>query len=413
MKSLIVLISIVLMITTFFSNNLYVNSKNSLKNIRNLDNMENSVLNTEENSKSNKTNENNEISQETIKVQNNEQMGELPDNSTDKYKVSNDDKFVTLYAVDNFTITKIFREWKVTFNIYVIFHNIPSADKMIITFEVIQKDSRLLEEEKPLHIQCLRDSDPSLELVRYFCIVFTERDIKNKKLKGVDIYIQEKNLTRSPIIIDNTTSSLEMLNDITKQTMKTITNLDFVYIKNCEFLSKETTPIQIQGETDDDISEKSSLVLDVKNDDGIVKVDSNLFINKNISSNKSLENSKAVNVIIQLNPTTSLNANLNKTTGVLEDGRNVLIFFKKDVDLDVQVSAEPDKFVNNENKNKNKKGLSKGAIAGIVTAGVLVLIAITVTVCLLIKRSSVNPPKQNIVNTTPGIVNNSSTDIVN
>ena len=204
-----------------------------------------------------------------------------------------------------------------------------------------------------------------------------------------------------------------MLNDITKLTMKTITNLGFVYIKNCEFLSKETTPIQIQGETDDDISEKTSLVLNIKNEDGLVKVDSNLFINKNISSNKSLENSKAVNVIIQFNPTTSLNANLNKTTGVLEDGRNVLIFFKKDVDLDVQVSAEPDKFVNNENKNKNKKGLSKGAIAGIVSAVVVVLIAITVTVCLLIKRSSVNPPKQNIVNTTPGIVNNSSTDIVN
>ena len=144
-----------------------------------------------------------------------------------------------------------------------------------------------------------------------------------------------------------------------------------------------------------------------------MKVDSNLFINKNISSNKSLENSKAVNVIIQLNPTTSLNANLNKTTGVLEDGRNVLIFFKKNVDLDVQVSAEPDKFVNNENKNKNKKGLSKGAIAGIVTAGVVVLIAIIVTVCLLIKKSCVNPPKQNIENTTPGIVNNFSTDVVN
>ena len=79
----------------------------------------------------------------------------------------------------------------------------------------------------------------------------------------------------------------------------------------------------------------------------------------------------------------------------------------------MQVSAEPDKFVNNENKNKNKKGLSKGAIAGIVTAGVLVLIAITVTVCLLIKRSSVNPPKQNIVNTTPGIVSNSSNSVIN
>ncbi len=411
MKSLIVLISIVLMITTFFSNNLYVNSKNSLKNIRNLDNMENSVLNTEENSKSNKTNENNEISQETIKVQNNQQ-GELQNNSTNENKVSNDDKFVTLYAVDNYTIIKILKSWKITFNIYVIFHNIPSADTIIITFEIIQRDSRLLEEDIPFQIGCMKDSDPSLELVRYFCIVYTERDIKNKKLKGVDVYIQEKNFTRSPIIIDNTTSSLEMLNDVTELTMKTITNLDLVYIKNCELLNKETTPIQIHGETDDDISEKTNLVLDVKNDDGgIVKVDSNLFINKNISSNKSLENSKDVNVIIQLNPTTSLNANLNKTTGILEDGRNVLILFKKNVDLDVEVSAEPDKLVNNQ--NKNKKGLSKGAVAGIVTAGIVVLIAIIVTVCLLIKKSCINPPKQNIVNTTPGIVSNSSNSVIN
>ena len=152
--------------------------------------MENSVLNTEENSKSNKTNESNEISQETIKVHNNQQIGEFQNNSTnsnDEYKVSNDDKFATLYAVDNYTVSKILKSEKITFNIYVIFHNIPSAEKMIIAFEVIQTDSRLLAEEKPLRIQCLRDSDPSLELVRYFCIVYTERDIKNKKLKGVDV----------------------------------------------------------------------------------------------------------------------------------------------------------------------------------------------------------------------------------
>ena len=86
-------------------------------------------------------------------------------------------------------------------------------------------------------------------------------------------------------IVEYTTSSLEMLNDISNQATKKIKNLGFVYIKNCEFLRKETTSIQIQCETDDDVPEKTNLFLDVKNNDGIVYICTNTlqFLIFNIS----------------------------------------------------------------------------------------------------------------------------------
>ena len=110
-----------------------------------------------------------------------------------------------------------------------------------------------------------------------------------------------------------------------------------------------------------------------------------------------------------MNPTESLNADLNKTIGVLEDGRNVLVHFKRNVDSSVNLSIEPNKFI----EDKKKKGLSKGAIAGIVIAAAVVLIAAIVIIILLLKRSTTPPPKQNLGNTNVKIENNSSTNVMN
>ena len=191
------------MSTTIYRKNMCINAKNSAKNIRNLEIMNISDLITEEISE-----RSNNITQETIiyannqKGENNEKKeeillleGELPNNSTNDVKNNNHDEFIALYAIDNYTSQLIFKEHEITFNIYVIFHNTESVKTIAIQIQLINKNSRLLEEERPFLITCNKDSDSSLELVKYFCISYTERDIKNKKLKGIGAYIY------NPVII--------------------------------------------------------------------------------------------------------------------------------------------------------------------------------------------------------------------
>ena len=90
-----------------------------------------------------------------------------------------------------------------------------------------------------------------------------------------------------------------------------------------------------------------------------------------------------------MNPAKPLSANLNKTVGVLDDGRNALIHFKKGVDSTVYYSPDYNSFY----MTKKTKGLSGGSIAAIVITIVAVLIAV-IAIAFIMMKKPVLPPNR-------------------
>ncbi len=329
-------------------------------------------------------------------------VGFLPDsnNSTRNDQIEdNDEEFAVLYAIDNFR----YQSHKIFFYIYVLFHNMNSVPTIIINVQIIYY-LRLLSEKGNVPINCKSDGTYHGELYRYTCEETLDEEITSiSNMKGISIKPEDEKYKY--IIIDNTTSSLAELNDITNQTMNRI-NLDkgFVYIKNCEFISKNPV-IQIKGETED-VTQKANLVLDVKNYDGFVKVDSNILVNNNKRFLRNLEGER--DVIVQLNPSEPLSTNLNKTAGVLDDGRNALIHFKKNADSSVNYSPDYNSFFN----NKNKTGLTGGAITAIVISLAAVIIFVIIIAYITMKKP-LTPPKHISANSDAKIEMSSSTNVIN
>lgn len=413
MKYNMALIPILLMITTINKNLCMNNSKNRLQNIRNLEDyttdesyteseesfdesIESSENSIEDTSESMSSSERNETTIETT-----EKKTELPDdnditpenNSTVNVE-ENDKEFAVLYAIDNFS----FQTHKISFNIYIFFYHVHFETRIIIKVNIIYYNLRLLaENNKELFITCTNEKYYG-NLTRYKCEVIDEDINSISKIEGVSIYPESNDF-----FIDNTISSLAEFKDITNQT-KNRTNLEkgFVYIKNCEILSREPV-IQIKGETED-VQNNVNLVLDVKNYDGFVKVDSNLFLGKRLL--RTLEGER--DVLVQLNPLKPLSANLNKTAGALDDGTNALIHFKKNVDSTVYYSPD----YNNYFKTKNTKRLSGGAIAAIVITIVAVLIAIVAIIFIMMKKPVI-PPNHMSGSVEAGYEVSSSTNVIN
>ena len=210
-----------------------------------------------------------------------------------------------------------------------------------------------------------------------------------------------------------------------------------MFIKNCEFLRKDTI-IQIKGETDniDNIdSKRLKLKLDVRNNDGnYSQADSYLFVNESKRLYRTLQESK--DVIIQLYPTKSLfAADLNETSGILANDNNVFIQFKINANstADIIPNENYSFFEDDENDNngnitntedsfevhnsfftqeKNKKGLSKGVIALIAISLSVALIAFIAFACIMRKGPTI-PPTPNLGNMEPKAVTSSSTNMIN
>ena len=411
------LIPILLMITTIINKNMCMNnSKNGLQNIRNLEDDSDEIKNTdiESDESSDESYESSENSIEDTSESmmsspgGNETNTDLPipgvedisdksdnsddglidvgtdeagvvpgSNSTDNGK-ENDIQFAVLYAIDNFS----FRNHKIFFYIYIFFHGYDfskgfSLPSIRITIFIIYYNLRLLSETKQT-ITCSQNTHYG-ELYRYNCELVDENINSLSKIEGLSIESDNPQF-----MIDNTTSSLAELRDITNQTMDRIQiEKGFVYIRNCEFISKEPV-IQIKGETAD-VQNNVGLTLDIKNYDGFVKVDSNLLLKNRLL--RTLEGER--NVVVQLNAYKPLSANLNKTAGVLDDGRNALIHFKKGVDSTVYYSPDTNNFF----MTKKTKGLSGGSIAAIVITIVAVLIAV-IAIAFIMMKKPVLPPNR-------------------
>ena len=409
MKYIIVFFSIILIILIIFSNNLLINSKNSLQNIRHLENfVYNSDLNIEKESNNIESSENitdqEKLPQEVV-FQNNST------NNTNNSKIDNYDKFITIYAIEK----DIINIDMISFYIYLVFSNIQASSIIKVELQTIERNSGTA--DKPFEIICPRDSDPFQKLVKYYCSKVVEKQIKNMKIKIIEVKVEDIEGTLT--ITEKTTNAIEMMNDITSQTMSKITNLNFVYIKNCELLGKDKTSIQIQGETND-ISDKANFALDLKKSDGFLKIDSKIYMHNSRRLGRNLQLKK---VVVQLYPTKDLNTDLNNTSGVLADGRNLLIHFKTNVQSKVYFKSEKheepkeqDEDIKSISKKKQKKGLSGGIIAAIIISIVVVLIAAIIFTIFMIKRKPSIPPKQNIENlgnTDVKIGMGSSTSVIN
>ena len=436
MKYNMALIPILFMITTIINKNMCMNnSKNGLQNIRNLEDDSDVLINTdiESDESSDESYESSENSIEDTSESmmsssgGNETNTDLPipgvedisdksdnsddglidvgtdeagvvpgSNSTDNGK-ENDIQFAVLYAIDNFS----FRNHKIFFYIYIFFHGYDfskgfSLPSIRITIFIIYYNLRLLSETKQT-ITCSQNTHYG-ELYRYNCELVDENINSLSKIEGLSIESDNPQF-----MIDNTTSSLAELKDITNQTMDRIQiEKGFVYIRNCELLSKGPV-IQIKGATED-VKNNAGLTLDVKNSDGFVKVDSNILLNKRLL--RTLEEER--NVVVQMNPAKPLSANLNKTVGVLDDGRNALIHFKKGVDSTVYYSPDYNSFY----MTKKTKGLSGGSIAAIVITIVAVLIAV-IAIAFIMMKKPVLPPNRMPGSVEAGYEMSSSTNAIN
>jgi hypothetical protein len=401
MKYIITLISIILLITTILGKDLHAfKSKKSLQNIRNLNEDEDDTDNSQsyeetdeiesnENSESIESSESQGIEDTTISWADNGDG-----NSTAPLDPEENDKaFVVVYAIDNYR----YRYSTIIFSLYVFFHNVENNYDIITLTVNIVYNLRVLEETTET-ITC-RKGDGDGELYRYNCSKEFSGDIKN--IECTDLKAEGN----SSIFFDNTTSSAEELKDIGNQTMQRISEKGFVYIKNCEYIRRDSV-IQIRGESENNLNDRSLLILDVRNTNGdFFKVDSDLILNEKRRLLRKLEDK---DVIIQINPSQYINTDLNKTAGVLDDGRNALIHFKKNIDSDLYYSPDH----NNYFKNTNKKGLSGGAITALVITLAAVIIAIIAITFIMLKRPPI-PPKQYIGNSDPRFDMSSSTNVIN
>ena len=429
------LIPILLMITTIINKNMCMNnSKNGLQNIRNLEDDSDEIKNTDIESDES-SDESYESSENSIEdnsesmmssfegndtktqgpemgldddygdnsdkgIEDTEVAGVNPENNATENSVENEIQFAVLYAIDNFS----FRNHKIFFYIYIFFHGYDflHSDYTVPTIKIriliIIYNLRLLSEKsEERDITCSKYVNTG-ELYRYNCELVDESINSISKIEGVSI---ESN--NSLFKIDNTTSSLAEFKDIANQTMDRIQiEKGFVYIRNCEFISKEPV-IQIKGETAD-VQNNVGLTLDIKNYDGFVKVDSNLLLKNRLL--RTLEGER--NVVVQLNAYKPLSANLNKTAGVLDDGRNALIHFKKGVDSTVYYSPD----INNFFMTKKTKGLSGGSIAAIVITIVAVLIAV-IAIAFIMMKKPVLPPNRMPGSVEAGYEMSSSTNAIN
>ena len=424
------LIPILLMITKINKNLCMNNFKNRLQNIRNLEtsdesyteseesfdeSIESSEISFEDTSESMSSSEGNETTTETTEkrteapnddnntgliAEDTYDAGITPGNNATSNEEENDKEFAVLYAIDNYHYS--YQSQTISFYIYIFFHgydfghSLDFVPNIKISILIIYYNLRLLSETNEIkEIICSKNNSHG-ELYRYSC----EQKVNGNISRIEGISIESEN---GQYMIDNTTSSLAEFKDITNQIIDRVKiEKGFVYIKNCVLLNREPV-IQIKGETED-VQNNVNLVLDVKNYDGFVKVDSNLFLIKRLL--RTLEGEK--DVLVQLNPLKPLSADLNKTAGVLDDGANALIHFKKGTVSTVYYPLD----YNNYFKTKNTKGLSGGAIAAIIITIAAVLIAI-IAIAFIMMKKPVLPPNRMSGSVEAGYEMSSSTNAIN
>lgn len=174
---------------------------------------------------------------------------------------------------------------------------------------------------------------------------------------------------------------------------------DSIIISDCNITNQTDKNISIIGKTENEFNNSNINLYVITNDSKSISVPGQIKYNK--SDDKNVE--------ITLNPRRSVVADINENIGIIEDNK-----VKKNIYLQFGESAN--NFVNFTSKSlpsirRKDKGMSAGAIVGIILPCVGVLLGVTAVAYFFGKKRPDLPPSQNIASNTIGV--NSSTNIVN
>ena len=183
-----------------------------------------------------------------------------------------------------------------------------------------------------------------------------------------------------------------------KQTREIIGE-DFIIISDCNITNETDKIITIKGNSDKKTNGSINLYV-IDNDKKTISVPGKLKFN----------NSDDKNVEIILNPQRSVVADIDETIGIIKDDKgkktNIYLNFDKNAKSSINFTSKGVASI-----RRSDKGMSGGAIVGIILPCFAALLGVTAVAYFYGKKKPDVPPSQNIVNNTIGV--NSSTNIVN
>ena len=175
---------------------------------------------------------------------------------------------------------------------------------------------------------------------------------------------------------------------------------DFIIISDCNITNETDKIITIKGNSDKKTNSSNINLYVIDNSNKTISVPGQLKFNN--SDDKKVE--------IILNPQRSVVADIDKTIGIIKDDKgkktNIYLNFDKDAKSSVNFTSKGVASI-----RRNDKGMSGGAIVGIILPCFAALLGVTAVAYFYGKKKPDVPPSQNIVNNTIGV--NSSTNIVN
>ena len=176
---------------------------------------------------------------------------------------------------------------------------------------------------------------------------------------------------------------------------------DFIIISDCNITNETDKIITIKGNSDKKTNSSNINLYVIDNSNKTISVPGQLKFN----------NSDDKNVEIILNPQRSVVADdIDETIGIIKDDKgkktNIYLNFDKDAKSSVNFTSKSVASI-----RRNDKGMSGGAIVGIILPCFAALLGVTAVAYFYGKKKPDVPPSQNIVNNTIGV--NSSTNIVN
>lgn len=260
----------------------------------------------------------------------------------------------------------------------------PSDKKEIINvlLKVTKRNLRNLKDDEN-NLICKLDSCPNA--CQYDCI-----GNMTGALSNVEVILNDSDITP-------TKYALITGKNLQNQRENLIGN-DFVIINDCNKTNETDQNISITGSSEGKFDNSTVTLYVITNNNKSIPVQGQ------IKSNDS-------KVEITLTPKRSVVADINNSIGVIKDNKgniNKTIFLQFDKDANSSINFTSPSF---PSIRRNSRGMSAGAIVGIILPCFAVLLGVTAVAYFFGKKRPDLPPSQNIANNTIGV--NSSTNIVN
>ena len=261
---------------------------------------------------------------------------------------------------------------------------VPFVRKDTINFllKVAKRNLRNLEDDE---IDFICDLDSCPNACKYYC-----NGNMTGALSNVEVILNETDITP-------TKYALITGKNLQNQRENLIGN-DFVIINDCNKTNETDQKISITGSSEGKINNSTVTLYVITNNNKSIPVQGQI---------KS-DDSK---VEITLIPKRSVAADINNTIGVIKDNKGsidktIYLQFDKDANSSINFASESYPSIRG-----NSRGMSAGAIVGIILPCFAALLGVTAIAYFFGKKRPDLPPSQNIANNTIGV--NSSTNIVN